>query len=188
MDELGAVAGIGTNRREHGLAGKVETLEDRSVLGWRGVASKRGGHWPAEVDVLDEHPAAGADGGEQVGQRGVVVGNVFNEGTGVDQVEGGLFGSTAGDVMRAHFQVRAVVFVDEARVQIGGDHSSGVPDPIGEPQGHRSGTAADLEATPSLGDAEAGEVAGRRTVVEGLQTAAGGRVRAPKLGRRCTRS
>ena len=92
-----------------------------------------------------------------------MVTDVFDHGAGVDDVEGGVLGRTARDVVGAHFEVGAAVTVDEACVQIGGDDSAGCADLVGQPQRHRPGTTPDLQATPTLGHAKLGEEAGRST-------------------------
>ena len=169
-NEPRAETGVGANHAEHGVAGAIEPLDERLVVGGRAVAGQGSGHRAAEVDVLDKEPATRSHGGQQVGQGRGVIGDVFDNGTGMDHVEGGFLRWARVDVVAAHVQIGAVVLVEEAGVEVRGDNPPAGTDPVGQPQRHRAGAAADLQALPPLAHAQVGKVAGRRSVIERLQT------------------
>ena len=124
---------------------------------------------PADVDILDDHPATGAHRGDQDGQLLLALRKVLQHRPRMGQVEAVPFERSGEHVMRAHLEVVAAVPVDEARVQIGGQHRAGGPDLVGQPQREAATATAYLQAAPARPEATLDQVAPRGSVEQRLQ-------------------
>jgi hypothetical protein len=81
------------------------------MFGRVSVMRQRRGHDSAEVNALQHQPAARPDGRDHALQRAVAVGDVFQDGTRVRQVEHGIFQGVGQDVVLADVQVGQAVGV-----------------------------------------------------------------------------
>ena len=87
----------------------------------------------------------------------------------MDEVEG-VPGQLVGDeVQPADLQAGRRGLLQQAHVEVHGDHAAGVADPPGEPAGERAAARAGVEAVPALADAERLRAADARRVVTRLE-------------------
>jgi hypothetical protein len=75
------------------------------------------------------------------------------------------------DVEPSHLDVRPVEILEEARIDVSGNHLSGWPDPLGEPARDGTGASSELEAPPTVRDSDARQAARRLRVVDLLEHA-----------------
>jgi hypothetical protein len=131
-----------------------------------GVRRRRDGE---DVVLLDEQDAAGAHGGGEAPKHPLALGDVDEHQAGVDEVEG-VPGQLVGDeVQLADLQAGRRGLLQQAHVEVHGDHAAGVADPPGEPAGERAAARAGVEAVPALADAERLRAAHARRVVTRLE-------------------
>ncbi|HEX6419010.1 MAG TPA: hypothetical protein VFZ77_10960 [Acidimicrobiales bacterium] len=113
----------------------------------------------AQVVVVDDQPAPGSQGGDELARHGGGVGQVPEDEAGVDQVVARRLDRVPGDVVVADLEVRAGQRLEPPRLDLGGHDVAAGPDPPQQPGGDAAGAGADLQAAPARPDPESVEPA-----------------------------
>jgi hypothetical protein len=102
----------------------------------------------ADVEVLDQEPAAGPQRGHNASQGLVPLWNMDQHQAGVHEVEPRPGRLVGGHVVPAHFHVPRQVRAHLADVEVGGHDVAGRADPLGQQARNARATGADLPAPP----------------------------------------
>lgn len=123
------------------------------------------------VEVLDQQPAAGADGRHHAAQRRLPIRQVHQYQPGVHQIEVVPGRVVDRHVVLADLHPASRVGVHPLHVNVGGQHVSARADPVAEQPGHRRAARAHLPAAPPWADTQRVDVPGGHRVEQRGQRA-----------------